>query len=70
MYEKSKAYFVLLHDLPIESVVNTVALLSMGLAKEVPDLVGPEVLDSDERKNSGICQCPVIIVKAKSASRL
>ena len=70
MYEKSKAYIVLLHDLPIESVLNTVALLSMGLAKEVPDLVGPDVPDSAGRRHSGICQCPVIIVKAKSASRL
>ena len=70
MYEKSKVYIVLLHDLPIEFALNTVALLSMGLAKEVPGLVGPEVLDSHGRKHSGICQCPVIIVKAKSASRL
>lgn len=70
MYEKSKAYIVLLHDLPIESVLNAVALLAMGLAKEAPDLVGPDVSDSAGRKHSGICQCPVIIVKAKSASRL
>ena len=70
MYEKSKAYIVLLHAFPIESVLNTVALLSMGLAKEVSDLVVPEVLDSAGRKHSGICQCPVIIVKAKSSSRL
>ena len=70
MYEKTKAYIALLHDLPLSSVLNTAALLSMGLAQEVPDLVGPEVLDSDGRRHSGICRCPVIIVKAKSASKL
>ena len=65
-----KAYIVLFRDLPTASVLNTVALLSMGLAKEMPDLVGPEVLDSDGRRHLGICQCPVILLKAKSASKL
>ena len=37
---------MLRHDLPFASILNTVALLSMGLAKATPDLVGPEVLDS------------------------
>jgi len=70
MFEKSKIYIVLRHDLPLSSILNTVALLSMGLAKATPELVGPEVLDSDGRRHLGISQCPVIIVNSKSASRL
>ncbi|MCL5126286.1 MAG: DUF2000 domain-containing protein [Deltaproteobacteria bacterium] len=50
--------------------MNTTALLSMGLAKCFPDLVGVPVHDSVGKKYPSITRVPVIIMKAKSVGKL
>lgn len=70
MPEPGKVYIVLKEGLAIESALNTTALLSMGLAKLEPEVVGPPVQDSCGARYSGITRVPVIIMKAGSPEEL
>lgn len=70
MHEQKKAYIVLQADMATQNALNTVALLSMGLARLEPDLVGPPVCDADGRSHPGISCLPVIIMKAKNMGKL
>jgi hypothetical protein len=70
MTEQKKVYIVLRADMSLELTLNTAALVSMGLAKSEPDLVGLPVHDADGKRYAGITRVPVIIMKAKSAGKL
>jgi hypothetical protein len=70
MSEQKKVYIVLRADMSSELTLNTAALVSMGLAKSEPDLVGLPVHDADGKSYAGITRVPVIIMKAKSAGKL
>ena len=70
MGAETKIYIILLDNMPLQSTLNTVALLSMGLAKVAPELVGPEVVDSEGNRHLGIGNYPIIIMKAKTGSKL
>ena len=69
MSEK-KVYIVLASDLPSQSALNTVALIAGGLAKIDPDLIGEPVTDIEGNIHQGISQLPIIIMNAKSSSKL
>jgi hypothetical protein len=70
MLEPKKAYVILRADLSLESTLNTTALLSMGLAKLEPELVGPPVFDACGAGYPGITRVPIIIMKAKNPDKL
>ncbi|MEJ2715700.1 MAG: DUF2000 domain-containing protein [Deltaproteobacteria bacterium] len=70
MSEQKKVYIVLRADMSSELTLNTAALVSMGLAKTEPDLVGRPVQDADGKRYAGITRVPVIIMKAKSTGKL
>lgn len=70
MSEQKKVYIMLRADLSLELTLNTAALVSMGLAKSDPDLVGVPVHDAEGKSYAGITRVPIIIMKAKSAGKL
>ena len=65
-----KIYIILRHDLTPDGALNTVALLSTGLTKIEPDLVGPPVTDAEGGMHQGISRLPIIIMKGKSVSKI
>lgn len=55
-------------DLPLGAVVNTAAVVSVGLAAHVPALAGTVLRDSADRMVLGCSEYPVPILQADSAT--
>lgn len=59
-----KCVMVIDGALPLGIIANTAGILGITLGKQIPEAVGPEVLDKSGTPHLGIIQIPVPILKA------
>lgn len=60
-----KCVMVVDEDLPLGLIANTAGIMGMTLGKQVPEAVGPDVIDKSGRTHMGIVTFPVPILKAR-----
>ena len=61
-----KCVIVVDENLPIGIIANTAAILGITLGARLPDVVGEDVRDGQERSHMGIIEFPVPILKASA----
>lgn len=61
---EKKCVLLIDESLPTGLIANTATILGMSLGKENPELVGPHVVDADNRKHTGIIYIPAPILKS------
>lgn len=61
-----KCVIVVDENLPIGIIANTAAILGITLGARLPEVVGANVSDGQEREHMGIIEFPVPILKACS----
>ncbi len=64
--KSNKCVMVIDESLPLGIIANTAGILGLTLGKQVPETVGPQVLDKSGCPHLGIIQIPVPILKANS----
>lgn len=57
-----KCVMVVDEDLPLGLIANTAGIMGMTLGKQVPEAVGPDVIDKSGRTHMGIVTFPVPIL--------
>lgn len=62
--QSNKCVMVIDETLPLGIIANTAGILGLTLGKQVPETVGPQVLDKSGYPHLGIIQIPVPILKA------
>lgn len=66
MTEDMRVAVLLRPDLPVGALVNTAAVVAVGLAAHVPSLAGTALMDAEERQVLGCSELPVPILQADS----
>lgn len=66
--EHTKCVMVIDETLPVGIIANTAGILGITLGKQVPEIVGRDVTDSDEKLHKGIVEISVPILKANADS--
>jgi len=64
--ETQKCVIVADPTFPVGLVANTAAILGMTLGKRIPEMVGPDVVDTTGNVHPGIILFPIPILKATS----
>ena len=62
--ENRKCVMILDEELPAGVLANAAGILGMTLGKQIPEVIGPDVLDKNGREHLGITAYPVPILKA------
>jgi hypothetical protein len=62
----NKCVLVIDGDLPAGLIANTAAVLSMSLGRRFPELIGPDVEDSQGRRHLGITTIVMPILRGSS----
>ncbi len=62
--QNEKCVMVMEETLPLGVLANTAGILGITLGKQVPEAVGPDVMDQSGKMHRGIVQIPVPILKA------
>jgi len=63
-----KCVMVIDSNLPVGIIANTSAILGVTLGKQVPEQVGPDVLDASQKTHLGIISIPVAMLKGDQDS--
>lgn len=63
-----KCVMVIDAELPLGVIANTSAILGVTLGKQVPEQVGPNVLDASHKTHLGIISIPVAMLKGNQES--
>ena len=66
--ENRKCVMILDEELPAGVLANAAGILGMTLGKQIPEVIGPDVLDKNGREHLGITAYPVPILKADKES--
>lgn len=66
--QNEKCVMVIDENLPLGLIANTAAIMGITLGKEMPEVVGRNVMDQDGYLHPGIIEFPVPILKADSAA--
>lgn len=64
--ENEKCVIVVDEDLPLGVTCNTAAILGITMGIKMPDIIGNDVIDSDNNLHMGIIQFPVPILKGNT----
>ncbi len=64
----NKCVIVIDQDLPVGTIANTAAVLSLTLGMRCPFLIGEDLVDSEGRLHLGITTVPIPILKATAKS--
>ena len=62
--QNEKCVMVIDENLPLGLIANTAAIMGITLGKEMPEVVGRNVMDQDGYLHPGIIEFPVPILKA------
>lgn len=65
--QNEKCVMVLDENLPIGILTNTAAILGMTMGKEIPEVIGPDVVDGTGNNHLGVIAIPIPILKASPA---
>lgn len=65
--QNEKCVMVIDEALPAGMIANTAAIMGITLGKQIPDTVGPDVVDKTGFSHRGIIRIPVPILKADAA---
>ena len=63
-----KCVMIIDAELPLGVIANTSAILGVTLGKQVPEQVGPDVLDASQKAHLGIISIPVSMLKGDQNS--
>ena len=66
--QNEKCVMVIDENLPLGLIANTAAIMGITLGKEMPEVVGRNVMDQDGYLHPGIIEFPVPILKADPAA--
>lgn len=66
--QRKKCVMVIDEGLPLGLAANTAAILGVTLGKQLPEVVGADVLDSRGREHLGIIEFPVPVLKGTPES--
>ena len=67
--QETKCVMILDGNLPLGNVTNTAAILGATLGKQVPEIVGNEVVDNDKQRHLGIVTIPIPILRSNALDR-
>lgn len=62
--QNEKCVMVIDENLPLGIIANTAAIMGITLGKEMPEVVGANVIDQSGNEHLGIIEFPVPILKA------
>lgn len=61
--QDAKCVMIIDENLPIGLITNTAAIMGITLGKYIPETIGKDVFDKNNKKHLGIIQFPVPILK-------
>lgn len=62
-WEKEKCVMILDENLPLGLIANTAAIMGITLGRQLPEVVGADVLDQSGNVHLGIIEFPVPVLK-------
>lgn len=66
--QSEKCVMVIKENLPLGIIANTAAIMGITLGRNLPEVVGGDVIDQDHNIHLGIIQFPVPVLTASSAA--
>ncbi len=66
--QNEKCVMIIDENLPLGIIANTAAIMGISLGKEMPEIVGIDVIDKTDKKHLGIIEFPVPILKGNVES--
>ena len=66
--DNSKCVLIIDEKLPLGIIANTAAILGVSLGRQLPQLVGSDVIDSTGNTHLGIIELPVPVLRGNAES--
>lgn len=65
--KNKKCVMIIDETLPLGLIANTSAIMGITLGKEIPEVIGEDVLDKDKHVHLGIIEFPIPILKGNQS---
>ncbi|WP_080873603.1 DUF2000 domain-containing protein [Oceanobacillus timonensis] len=63
---ETKCVLVIDENLPLGLIANTAVILGVTLGKEIPEMVGEDVVDRSDVEHAGIVKSPIPVLKGNA----